>query len=199
MGLHMSDHDELLFGTAREPARDIDGDGVRDGQEAVDGTDPNDANSSVRLDLPSLDPALDPRGDLRQVMLERETTSDVTGMGPGEPTDGPGGPGPGSTIAAGDDDDLEELEVERYVAPDADQLGHPEDFPPGAGTVGIIIPDYDQPSGDDIVPVSLDAVADAMPSHLDMDQHEVPQTDFGVPEFDHAMALPDAIDLDDGF
>ena len=81
----MSNNDELLFGAQRVDARDSDGDGVSDEQERVDGTDPNDATDSIHpgpVDVdPSRDPS-DPRGDLNDISLERETVLDLTGAIP---------------------------------------------------------------------------------------------------------------------
>jgi hypothetical protein len=73
-----SNDDEILLGarvlTGKVP--DTDGDGVSDAEEALAGTDPQDAS-----DHPDRDPILkprddDPRGDLGREGIERETTFD---------------------------------------------------------------------------------------------------------------------------
>ena len=75
--------DELLYGTGRGTGPDSDGDGVSDVQEGVDGTDPNDANSSIRHDQ-----VISPVGGevvygaVGGVVLERETIVDVAGSLP---------------------------------------------------------------------------------------------------------------------
>ena len=77
----MSTSDEVLFGN--EPRnRDSDGDGVTDAQEALDGTDPNDARDSVRHDAPVLNPIDDPRGNLLTPNLETQVSIDVAANNP---------------------------------------------------------------------------------------------------------------------
>ena len=82
----MSTSDELLFGTEQTRGRDSDGDGVSDVQEAIDGTDANDAADSIRHDGPVLratgDPRGDVRGDLERGTLEREVNIDVAAANP---------------------------------------------------------------------------------------------------------------------
>jgi hypothetical protein len=82
----MSNNDELLFGEARRTATatdgDSDGDGVSDDQERLDGTDPNDAADSIRHREPVVWPSDDPRGDLNELTLERESVVDVAGAVP---------------------------------------------------------------------------------------------------------------------
>jgi hypothetical protein len=76
-------NDELLFGTEPQRGRDSDGDGVSDAQEAVDGTDPNDAADSIRHDDPVVGPTTgDPRDDLEQITLDREVKIDVAAANP---------------------------------------------------------------------------------------------------------------------
>ena len=81
----MADRDELLFGAepVAEPAvaPDSDGDGVSDLQERLDGTDPNDASSSIRHADPTL-ATVDPRGDVMQASLEGQIVVDVTSGAP---------------------------------------------------------------------------------------------------------------------
>ena len=79
--------DEVLVGNdpanRRDDGRDSDGDGVSDVQEGLDGTDANDALSSIRHDAPVVRPGTDdPRGDLDPGSLEREATIDVAATNP---------------------------------------------------------------------------------------------------------------------
>ena len=81
----MSTNDELLFGAEqpRNRNRDSDGDGVSDAQEAIDGTDANDASDSIRHDRPVVGPVgSDPRADLEAPNLEREVIIDVAANNP---------------------------------------------------------------------------------------------------------------------
>ena len=75
----MPTRDELLLGAEPTPQRapDTDGDGVSDAQESLDGTNQHDANDSIRHDAPRLDHSVDPRDDLRDVTLDRNTIVDV--------------------------------------------------------------------------------------------------------------------------
>ena len=85
MGLCVSNNDELLFGAELASARDSDGDGVSDVQERLDGTDPNDAADSIRHDHPAVNPSQnrgDPRGDVSELTLDRETVVDVAASRP---------------------------------------------------------------------------------------------------------------------
>lgn len=75
--------DELLFGDQAPRSRDSDGDGVSDAQETLDGTDANDATSSIRHDGPIERPDTgDPRDDLEQTRLERNVIIDVAANTP---------------------------------------------------------------------------------------------------------------------
>ncbi len=82
IGVHVSNDDELLFGEARGTATDSDGDGVSDAQERLDGTDPNDATDRMYQRESLRRPSDDPRGDLDQLDIERESVVDVVGAVP---------------------------------------------------------------------------------------------------------------------
>lgn len=77
-------NDDLRFGAESTRTRDTDGDGVSDAQESLDGTDPNDADSKIRRDEPTLNPIDDddPRVGVEGTILERETIVDVLGSVP---------------------------------------------------------------------------------------------------------------------
>lgn len=79
----MSTDDELLLGNQQPRNRDSDGDGVTDTQEALDGTDANDARDSIRHDAPTVSPiGSDPRTDLNAPNLEGHVTIDVAASNP---------------------------------------------------------------------------------------------------------------------
>lgn len=79
----MSTSDELLFENEQPRNRDSDGDGVTDAQEALDGTDANDARDSVRHDAPTVGPVGgDPRDGMIATNLDALVTIDVTANTP---------------------------------------------------------------------------------------------------------------------
>ena len=79
----MSTSDELLFENEQPRNRDSDGDGVTDAQEALDGTDANDARDSVRHDAPTVGPVGgDPRDGMVATNLDALVTIDVTANTP---------------------------------------------------------------------------------------------------------------------
>lgn len=79
----MSTSDELLFENEQPRNRDSDGDGVTDAQEALDGTDANDARDSVRHDAPTVGPlGGDPRDGMVATNLDALVTIDVTANAP---------------------------------------------------------------------------------------------------------------------
>ena len=67
-----------------------------------------------------------------------------------------------------------------------------------SASVGIIIPDTDQPVMDDGLAAPLDPVADAMTAtHVAFDA--APTESFSGLQIDDAVAIPPEVDLDDGF
>lgn len=146
---------------------------------------------------------------------------DVTGMGAPGSTDNSGRESQASAMMAGDDDDLEELEVQRAdLAPSGsgtqtedeiyiDVTGTPaattaapgaaeaEDSGDIATTEGIIIPDTDRPVMEDSLPMPIDPVAEAMIAHEA--PYEAPTDTFSGLEVEDTLAIPAEVDLDDGF